>query len=466
MYYKSCRLLEHGIYIYLDPGTGQLCAGHCCNTDNFDFKERLYIYPDLKKEKLDWEEVFSVKRALREEAKAGIYPIQCEGCFELHYEDWDEEDYINHFTAAHIMKCNSRCIYCPIGRIAEWHNREQDFDIKVLLEELREKGLLRFNGSLRFVGGEPTLMNEFEWLVDLFSEKNVPEIYVPTSGIKISKSLCKALEKVETASIVISVDSGCKETFERIKGTKFYEIVMKNIKKYLSHAKKKEFIILKFILLAGYNDTSSEIDKWLRECKRIGIKSVQFDAEHSVSSSSDCENKKYINRTIKMLRYAELAAKRYGIELVSELAFMNRAKSIYEESKNGDNSGKKVYTDAELKEEGHLKSEKYYGDIKFNIDRDYNRIGEIEEAVQREHFRCERIAFLTSEYKEITKSPKFEESVFALLRLGFDVNYTTSRYDRVTSEVLKTSYSRIKLKGIHIKPLLERKYYLGSIERS
>ncbi len=124
MRYKSCRLLEHGIYFYLDPGSKQLCVGHCCNTDNYDLEHRLYIYFDLKNEVLNWNYIFEQKRELRENAKMGIYPKQCESCFELQERDWDDEDYINHLTAGHIMKCNSRCIYCQIGRIPNCHNRE------------------------------------------------------------------------------------------------------------------------------------------------------------------------------------------------------------------------------------------------------------------------------------------------------------------------------------------------------
>ena len=73
MRYKSCRLLEHGIYFYLDPGTQHLVVGHCCNTDNLDFKDRLYLYFDLKNEKLDWKYIFEEKMKLRENAKNGIH---------------------------------------------------------------------------------------------------------------------------------------------------------------------------------------------------------------------------------------------------------------------------------------------------------------------------------------------------------------------------------------------------------
>ncbi len=460
MRYKSCRLLEHGIYIYLDPGTGQLCAGHCCNTDHLDFNDRLYIYPDLKKENLSWDYVFSEKRKLRENAKKGIYPSQCEGCFELQERDWDDEDYINHLTAAHIMKCNSRCIYCPTGRIPQWHNREQDVDLKPLVEELLNKNLLKYNGSLRFVGGEPTLMKEFDWLVDLFSAHNVPEIYVPTSAIRLSKSLCSALEKVESAAIVASIDSGCADTFEKIKGTKFFNLVMKNMRTYLNHARLKNFVILKYILLTGYNDSAKEIDMWLKNCANMGIVEVQFDSEHSVSSSENCENKKYVNRTLKMLKYAELRAKKYNIKVTSFLAFMNRAQKIYENQLSFYNENKDKFFDLTS---DTIDFNKYYKDLYFNIDKDFNRFDDIDKLIREEKFSPLRKAYLTSDYKEITKSPNFEKAVITLLQLGFDLSFTTSKYNKTTEEILKTSCSEVKLRGFHFPWNIKKSEFSGKI---
>lgn len=419
MRYKSCRLLEHGIYFYLDPGTQKLCAGHCCNSDNLDYNDRLYLYFDLKNETLNWDYIFSEKRKLRENAKKCIYPSQCEGCFELTERDWDDEDYINHFTAGHIMKCNSRCAYCPTGRIPEWHNKEQDIYIKPVVDELLDKNLLKYNGSLRFVGGEPTLMKEFDYLVDLFSKNNVPEIYVPTSAIRLSKSLCNALEKVESAAIVASIDAGTKETFEKVKGTKFYDVVLKNMKTYLSHARKKDFIILKFILFTNYNDRAEEVENWLRTSKNMGIVEVQFDSEHSVSSSENCENKKYVNRTLKMLKYAELMAEKYNIKINSFLAFMNRAKRIYQQQLEQINS------------------------FEFcNIDVNEINVEQIDNLVQEEKFSPKRRAAIKIS-KAINK--ELEQKLMSVLRLGFDFDIDIENYIEhpVLDEIIKTSYSNI-----------------------
>lgn len=470
MKYKSCRLLEHGIYFHLDPEFTKLCVGHCCNTDHLDLHNRLYLYDDLKNQTLNWDYIFEQKRKYREDAKNGIYPSQCDGCFELQERDWDNEDYINHLTTGHILKCNSRCVYCPIGKIPECHNREQDIDMKPIIEELLEKNLLKFNGSLRFVGGEPTLMNEFDWLVDLFSKNNVPEIYVPTSAIRLSKSLCTALEKVDSAAIVASIDSGTKETFEKVKGTKFFDIVIKNMKTYLKHARKKDFIISKFILFTNYNDTSLEIENWLKICKDIGHIEVQFDSEHSVSSSENCENKKYVNRTLKMLKYTELLAQEYNIKVTSFLAFMNRAKRIYQKQLEI------FISNIDLIDIKNIDFNKQYKNLHLNLDEDVLSYisNDIDFLVQNEKFHPKRKAFLTSK-NEITKTKNFEKVVITLLRLGFDLEFTTKniRRSNILNEILKTSNSKItfnisnyslfkRLISIHIKKLYSFKK-LGEI---
>ncbi len=445
MKYKSCRQLEHGIYFHLDPEYLKLCVGHCCNTDHLQMEHRLYLYSDLNNCSVDWDYIFEEKRKLRENAKNGIYPSQCKGCFELQEKDWDNEDYINHITAGHVLKCNSRCIYCPIGKDPECHNREQDIDIKPIIKELLEKNLLRFDGSLRFVGGEPTLMKEFDWLVDLFSKNNVPELYISSSGIRLSKSLCKALEKVQNADVIISIDSGCKETFEKIKGTKFYKLVLKNMKTYLNSSRKKNFVKPKFILLPAYNDTADEINKWLFLSKKLGFNEVQFDAEHSISSSEQGKNKKYINRTLKMLEYAKKLSYNCHIKVTSFLAFMNRAQRIYEKQLQFYNENKDKFIDLSLNEQlENINNNQYYNDLHIDINSlEIKTIDEqIDTLIQEEKFSPLRKVYTTISKPIDTETRK---KLKLLLQLGFDFNIEIKNYieDEVIDEIIKTSYSNI-----------------------
>ena len=61
-----------------------------------------------------------------------------------------------------------------------------------------------------FGGGEPTILKEFDKLLNLFCEENFNNIRINSSGIKYSHALTNAL-KNRRASLVISVDSGTKD---------------------------------------------------------------------------------------------------------------------------------------------------------------------------------------------------------------------------------------------------------------
>ena len=237
---------------------------------------------------------------------------------------------------------------------------------------------------------------------------------------------------------------------------------MNNMKTYLSHARLKNFVILKYILLTGYNDSAKEVEMWLKNCKDMGIVEVQFDSEHSVSASENCENKKYTNRTIKMLKFAEITAKKYNIKVTSFLAFMNRAHRIYEKQMVFYNENKEKFTDLFLNG-NEIDSDKYYKDLHINIDKDFSRLNNIDNLIKEEKFAPSRIAFLTSDYKEITKSPNFENTAKTLLRLGFDLNFETKKYNTIIEEIIKTSYSEVKLTGFHFPWLINKNEILGRI---
>lgn len=168
---------------------------------------------------------------------------------------------------------------------------------------MKEKNLLRFTGSLRYMGGEPTLLQDFEEITDMFVENNIPEIYLPTSGIRLSNAMLRAAAKVPNCNIFISVDSGCEETYKKIKGINAYKTVMNSIKQYADANYMREHVISKFIVVLGINDNTEEVDKWISESKKAGVIMLAFDIEYSYVNN--IENEKYLKYLIQLKNYAD-----------------------------------------------------------------------------------------------------------------------------------------------------------------
>ena len=139
---------------------------------------------------------------------------------------------------------------------------------------------------------------------------------------------------------------------------------------------------------------------------------------------------------------------------------MNRAHKIYENQLSFYNENKDKFFDLTS---DTIDFNKYYKDLYFNIDKDFNRFDDIDKLIREEKFSPLRKAYLTSDYKEITKSPNFEKAVITLLQLGFDLSFTTSKYNKTTEEILKTSCSEVKLRGFHFPWNIKKSEFSGKI---
>ena len=68
--------------------------------------------------------------------------------------------------------------------------------------------------------------------------------------------------------------------FKLIKKKDEYNSVIKNLKHYLKDAKyNKDRIVAKYIIVPNVNDSKEEIDKWIKTCKEIGIRTLQPSIE-------------------------------------------------------------------------------------------------------------------------------------------------------------------------------------------
>lgn len=272
MKYKSCHLLEHGIYFYYDS------IQVCCFLTGKESKP-FYITKDYKGEKIDWEKLVEFKRNIREDHKKGIIHPNCQGCFNLEEKDWDDSDTINNFYISHWTKCNCNCNYCYTEHDKNFFNSHQEYKMMPILREMLDKNIMDFKGYLAFGGGEPAVLDEFDDIVNLFLENNVRSIVTNSSGIKFVESIAKGLSTGKL-DVTVSVDSGSKETYEKIKGLNAYDKVIENLKRYVnSQGEYQDKVRSKYIIIPETNDNIDEIEKWLKTSCEIGIKEVVIDVE-------------------------------------------------------------------------------------------------------------------------------------------------------------------------------------------
>ncbi len=268
MEYKSCYLMGHGVSIE------EKIIRNCCLATPTNSETPILI-KDYDPENIDWERILEVKKKLREQQKATELD-GCKGCYCLETKVWSEDKYISHINFNHWKKCNSKCIYCYTrNTIPEKHD-----NIIESIKKLVNSEYFKNTGEITFQGGEPTILDEFEELLDLFLEKET-KIRVHSSGILHSKKVEEGIKK-GLVTIVISIDSGTANTYQKIKDVPCFEKVCSTIERYskVLNESNQHLLRLKYIIVPGINDSIEEIDKWIHLIKKNNIKYAIVDVEY------------------------------------------------------------------------------------------------------------------------------------------------------------------------------------------
>ena len=66
---------------------------------------------------------------------------------------------------------------------------------------------------------------------------------------------------------------------EKVKQVKCYKKVWENIRKYNKAAVDKNLVMVKYILIPGFNDNYEEINKWFDEVVKNGVAAVSLSVE-------------------------------------------------------------------------------------------------------------------------------------------------------------------------------------------
>ena len=309
---KGCIFLEKGIDFELD----KVCD--CCISHN-DGRGMPVLLENYNGEPIDWENIFNIK-AQRISAQKEKTIYDCENCYRLTNYQFTGVRKISDFHFSHCRLCNAKCIYCSDIQGGGPIN----YDVYPVISDLIEKGYYQAGGEATLQGGEPTLMKNFDALVDLLT-KNGTNIRVHTNALKYSETVENALKK-NMGLVVTSLDCGCSSTFFKIKQVDAFDIVCSNIGKYVSASSKN--VIVKYILIPGYNDNIKEIDLFFKLINNLGVKNTALDID--VVYARKYNNKDVSPHIFLLVDYFNLKASKLNIDvqIYSFLLYVLRNRTI------------------------------------------------------------------------------------------------------------------------------------------
>ena len=300
---QGCIFLDTGINFEVDM------VSDCCISHN-EGRGLPILIEKYQGEMIDWEKLFEIKeKRIAAQKKTTIY--ECEGCYRLCDYSFSGERKISNFHFSHSRVCNSRCIYCS----GIYNFGSLNYNTYPVIKDLIDKGYYISGGEATMQGGEPTLMQDFEKLVDLLIDSGT-KIRIHTNSIKYSPAIAFSLNK-KMCTMVTSLDCGCASTYKKIKRVDAYNSVVENIKKYVQAS--CDNVIIKYIIIPVINDNTAEIDKFFNLMKELNVKNVAVDIE--VQYARKYENN-FISPHIYMLYdYFEYNSELLNMEL-STYSFM------------------------------------------------------------------------------------------------------------------------------------------------
>ena len=327
----SCRLLEDSIG--WEIGREQFGLSFCCGVAGHSQYPRIAVPQDIYYETAD--EYDKLAEFVRNEREKLILSLGedghvCEGCPNLTYGIFPKQPgYISQFNNNMKAACNCRCFYCnnPAEYLSayskEMLEKAGKFDFVELAEGLKRYGLTCEETVYGWASGELTISRQKNKVFDYAKEHT---FHILSNGLIYDDLMAEWMTDTSRGGILnISLDSGTRETFKRIKGVGAYDQVCENLVKYGRNRAKD--IELKFIFCEGYNDNERDVDGFIEITKRANASWVTRDRNY------DDLNKPLSENTIKSAQRFYNHARNADIPVFFRPAFSEKQAALI---KNGE----------------------------------------------------------------------------------------------------------------------------------
>jgi len=224
-----------------------------------------------------------------ENFRSGILPERCNGCYMLKEDLTGEIDKalpkeLDHVFVSNWYHCNCGCIYCTNRRatklkITNKCKKSDFYDLFPTIKKLCSEGYIGENTRITSIGGEPTMLKEYDKIMSHLLKYTKGHVIILSNGIKFSNTIYKILKK-GNAELIISIDSGTRDMYKRIKRVDKFKDVLNNAKKYLkANPNNKNSVYFKYIMVKGLNDNWDELSACLNVSREIGINKLYLDVD-------------------------------------------------------------------------------------------------------------------------------------------------------------------------------------------
>ncbi len=196
----------------------------------------------------------------------------CRGCRFLSRRRWKPRQFsFDRLNLSHFTKCNLACEYCWTTQPG-FKPLAKSLDLVPVLEDMIQSSLLAPGSIVGWGGGEPTILPGFSSIFGLLSKHGSMQ-NLNTNATILSATLLEWLPRSK-CKVVISVDAGTRDTYLKIKGADFFNLVWKNAREYASVGKERVFA--KFVLTDSNHE---EVDEFLGCVVKAGIRMVIGDLD-------------------------------------------------------------------------------------------------------------------------------------------------------------------------------------------
>ncbi len=345
--YHSCEYIEGGVVFYPNRITA-CCVFHSNSRGQPVITE--FSGGELPIEKIQAWRDQTIAAHKREE-----FIADCRGCPLLVKRAWGGQPShtIHMITIAHYTHCNLRCNYCyTVLRPHLNIKAKKVYDLLSIFKQMIESKVLSPQAEIRFSGGEPTILPEFEEFLDLVSAYG-PRIRIYTNAVVRSEAILRALAK-RRVELVLGIDAATDDVYKIVKGRNVNQQVWNNVAAYVAVDPDNSWA--KMIVR---RENIGDVKQFVERCVEVGVRKVYYDLDANITPTDGNKLEDIYVDAVALLKYEcekrgiETQCAEVGTNSFSNDAVLERVEQVYDQiAARDEDSGPRVQFLREMERSG------------------------------------------------------------------------------------------------------------------